>query len=101
MGHNAFSDSCLGIQSGNDLISAVKQMGLPVPGPLLNLAQNGCRKEDLDTVTGWEIIQHLTVAQLKSSLALPGAPRTIATDIGARFGVSPFEIREASLSTTR
>lgn len=100
MGHNAFSDSCLGIQSGNDLISAVKQMGLPVPAPLLDLAQNGCRKEDLDTVTGWEIIQHLTVAQLKSSLAVPGAARTIVTDIGARFGVSPFELREASLSTT-
>ena len=100
MGHNAFSDACLGIQSGNDLITAVKQMGLPVPAPLLDLAQNGCRKEDLDTVTGWEIIQHLTVAQLKSSLALPGAPRTIVTDIGARFGLSPFELREASLSTT-
>ncbi len=96
MGHNAFSDSCLGIQSGNDLISAVKQMGLPVPAPLLDLAQNGCRKEDLNTETGWAIIQHLTVAQLKSSLGLPGAPRTIATDIGARFGVSPFELREAS-----
>ena len=100
MGHNAFSDSCLGIQSGNDLISAAKQMGLPVPAPLLELAQNGCRKDDLDTATGWEIIQHLTVSQLKSSLGLPGAPRTIMTDIGARFGASPFELRETSLSTT-
>ena len=101
MGHNAFSDSCFGIQSGNDLISAAKQMGLPVPPSLLELAQNGCRKEDLDTATGWEIIQHLTVSQLKSSLGLPGATRTIVTDIGPRFGVSPFELREASLSTTR
>lgn len=101
MGHNAFSDSCLGIQSGNDLISAAKQMGLPVPAPLLDLAQNGCRKEDLDTATGWEIIQHLTVSQLKSSLGLPGARPTIMTDIGPRFGVSPFEVREVSLSPTR
>ncbi len=97
MGHNAFSDSCLAIQSGNDLISAVKQMGLNVPGPLLDLAQNGCRNEDLDTATGWAIIQHLTVTQLKSSLGLPGAPRTIAVDIGPRFGASPFALREVSL----
>lgn len=101
MGHNAFSDSCLGIQSGNDLISAAKQMGLPVPAPLLDLAQNGCRKEDLDTTTGWKIIQHLTVSQLKSSLGLPGAPETITTDIGALFGAAPFELREAFLSTTQ
>lgn len=94
MGHNAFSDACLGIQSGNDLISAAKQMGLPVPAPLLDLAQNGCRKEDLNTETGWAIIQHLTVAQLKSSLGLPGAPQMIATEIGPSFGVSPFELRE-------
>lgn len=101
MGHNAFSDSCLGIQSGNDLISAAKQMGLPVPAPLLDLAQNGCRKEDLDTATGWKIIQHLTVSQLKSSLGLPNAPLSITTDIGDRFGGAPFELREAYLSTTR
>jgi len=31
-------------------------MGLPVPGPLLDLAQNGCRSGDLDTREGWAII---------------------------------------------
>lgn len=100
MGHNAFSDSCLGIQSGNDLISAAKQMGLPVPAPLLDLAQNGCRKEDLDTATGWKIIQHLTVSQLKASLGVTGASQKIPTDIGAHFGAAPFELREVPLSTT-
>lgn len=96
MGHNAFSDSCLSIQSGNDLISAVKQMGLPVPAGLLDLAQNGCRAEDLDTRTGWAIIQHVTVAHLRSSLGLAGAPRAITTDLGPAFGASPFEIREVA-----
>ncbi len=95
MGHNAFSDSCLAIQGGNDLISAVKQMGLNVPGPLLELAQNGCRPTDLDTATGWAIIQHLTVAELKSALGLAGGQTGIATEVGARFGPSPFELREA------
>jgi dienelactone hydrolase len=96
MGHNAFSDSCVSIQSGNDLISAVKQMGLPVPGPLLELAQNGCRPGDLDTRKGWTIIQHLTVAQLRASLGLPGASQAITTDLGPAFKEAPFELREVA-----
>ncbi len=94
MGHNAFSDSCLSIQSGNDLISAVKQIGLPVPAPLLDLAQNGCRPGDLDTRQGWAIVQHITVSQLRSSLGLPGASAEINTNLGPAFGGVPFEIRE-------
>jgi dienelactone hydrolase len=96
MGHNAFSDSCLSIQSGNDLISAVKEMGLPVPAGLLDLAQNGCRAGDLDTKVGWAIIQHVTVAHLRSSLNVPGASPAIATDLGAAYKDAPFEIREVS-----
>lgn len=94
MGHNAFSDSCLAIHSGNDLISAAKQIGLPVPAPLLDLAQNGCRPEDLDTETGWAVIQHLTVAQLRFSLDLPGATPTIETELGPRFGAATLELRD-------
>lgn len=94
MGHNAFSDSCLSIQSGNDLISAVKQIGLPVPAQLLDLAQNGCRPDDLDTRKGWAVIQHVTVSQLRSSLHLPGAAPEIATDLGPAFKDAPFEVRE-------
>lgn len=94
MGHNAFSDSCLSIQSGNDLISAVKQMGLPVPAGLLDLAQNGCRPEDLDTKAGWKIVQHITVAQLRSSLGVPGAAPAIATDLGPAFQNASFELQE-------
>lgn len=96
MGHNAFSDSCLSIQSGNDLISAVKEMGLPVPAGLLDLAQNGCRTGDLDTKAGWAIIQHVTVAHLRSSLNVPGASPAIATDLGAAYKDAPFEVREVS-----
>ncbi len=94
MGHNAFSDSCLAIHSGNDLISAAKEIGLPVPAPLLDLALNGCRPEDLDTETGWAIIQHLTVAQLTFSLGLPGASPTIEKELGPRFGRTTFELRD-------
>lgn len=98
MGHNAFSDSCLSIQSGNDLISAVKQIGLPVPAQLLDLAQNGCRPGDLDTREGWAIIQHVTVSQLRYALHLPGAASEITTDLGPGFKDAPLEIREVPAS---
>jgi hypothetical protein len=71
-------------------------MGLPVPGPLLELAQNGCRPGDLDTRKGWTIIQHLTVAQLRASLGLPGASQAITTDLGPAFKEAPFELREVA-----
>ena len=100
MGHNAFSDSCLSIQSGNDLISAVKQIGLPVPGPLLDLAQNGCRPGDLETREGWAIIQHVTVSQLRYALHLPGAAPEITTDLGPAFKNAPLAIREAPAGKT-
>lgn len=96
MGHNAFSDSCLSIQSGNDLISAVKQMGLPVPAGLLDLAQNGCRPEDLDTKMGWTLIQHITVAQLRSSLGVAGAAPMITTDLGPAYKDATFQVSEVA-----
>ena len=100
MGHNAFSDSCLSIQSGNDLISAVKQIGLPVPAQLLDLAQNGCRPGDLDTREGWAIIQHLTVSQLRYALHLPGASQSINMDLGPAFKDAPIELREVMAQGT-
>lgn len=100
MGHNAFSDSCLSIRSGNDLISAVKQIGLPVPAGLLDLAQNGCRPDDLDTREGWAIVQHVTVSQLRTSLGLPGAAAEINTNLGPAFKDAPFEVREVLAAGT-
>jgi predicted dienelactone hydrolase len=100
MGHNAFSDSCLSIQSGNDLISAVKQIGLPVPAGLLDLAQNGCRPADLDTREGWALIQHVTVSQLRYALHLPGAAPEIATSLGPAFQNAPLELREELTTMT-
>lgn len=94
MGHNGFTDMCLSIRSGNDLISAVKQIGLPVPAQLLDLAQNGCGPDDLDTREGWAIVQHITVSQLRSALGLPGAAREISTDLGPAFKEAPFQVRE-------
>jgi dienelactone hydrolase len=100
MGHNAFSDSCLSIQSGNDLISAVKQIGLPVPAGLLDLAQNGCHADDLDTREGWAIVQHVTVSQLRTGLGLPGAAAEINTNLGPAFKDAPFEVREVLVAGT-
>jgi predicted dienelactone hydrolase len=70
MGHNAFSDACLAIRSGTDLIGLAKQLGIGIPDRLLELGRNGCGKEDLGTEEGWRIIQQFTVAELRDAFGL-------------------------------
>jgi predicted dienelactone hydrolase len=74
MGHNAFSDICQPIQQGNDLLGLAVQLGLPIPDRLIELGRDGCEPDSLDTATGWEVIQHFTVAALRDGLGLDTEP---------------------------
>lgn len=85
MGHNAFSDTCLAIRGGNDLVAVAKQIGLPIPERLFALAQDGCSASDLDTRTGWRVIQHFTVAQLKTSLGPDKTPKGLGPNVATAF----------------
>ena len=67
MGHNAFSDACLAIRNGTDLIGIAKNLGIGIPDRLLELGRNGCDDQSLGTKRGWRIIQHFTVAELRAS----------------------------------
>lgn len=84
VGHNAFSDTCLAIRSGNDLVGLAKQLGIGIPQGLLDLARNGCGPEDMDTRAGWAIIQHFTVAGLRSGFGIDRAPHGLG-DKSARL----------------
>ncbi len=85
LGHNAFGDSCLAIRSGTDLILLAKDLGLPIPDRLLDLGRNGCGSEDLDTELGWTVIQHLTVAQLRSAFGTDSDPVGLGAGITTAF----------------
>jgi len=95
MGHNAFSDTCLAIRGGNDLIAVAKNIGLPIPERLFALARDGCTAADLDTETGWRVIQHYTVAHLRASLGVDPAPRGLGAVSASFFDGVAIDYREA------
>ncbi|AKL72752.1 Alpha/beta hydrolase family [Actinobacteria bacterium IMCC26256] len=74
LGHNAFSDACLAIRSGTDLIGIAKGLGIGIPDRLLELGRNGCGADSLGTKKGWQIIQQFTVAELRKDLGINKAP---------------------------
>lgn len=85
VGHNAFSDACLAIRNGTDLIGIAKELGIGIPDRLLELGRNGCAKGDLDTKEGWSIIQHFTVAELRDAFGINRAPVGLAPGIADAF----------------
>lgn len=94
MGHNAFSDTCLAIRGGNDLVAVAKQIGLPIPERLFALAQDGCSPTALDTQTGWRVIQHFTVAQLKSSLGTDRPVKGLGPNVATAFEDVSIDYRQ-------
>jgi predicted dienelactone hydrolase len=94
MGHNAFSDTCLAIRGGNDLVAVAKQIGLPIPERLFALAQDGCSASDLDTRTGWRVIQHFTVAQLRTSLGTDKTPKGLGPNVANAFDGVTLDYRQ-------
>ena len=70
VGHNGFTDTCKQIRDGQDVIQLARDLDFPIPDNLLELGDDGCRKKNLDPATGWQVIQHYTVAQLRDAMGL-------------------------------
>ena len=85
LGHNAFSDACLAIRSGTDLIGIAKGLGIGIPDRLLELGRNGCGADSLATKKGWQIIQHFTVAELRKDLGINKTPIGLASRAAKSF----------------
>lgn len=62
-GHNAFTDICAPIRAQGGLMQYSGK--LPAPDNLLKLGEDGCTNDNLDTATGYAIINQLTIAQLR------------------------------------
>ncbi len=69
-GHNSFTDVCLAVRSGSDLIGLAQSIGFDLPEGLAAGAVDGCQPEAIDTQVGWAITQSFTVAELRAGLGL-------------------------------
>lgn len=69
-GHNSFTDICLSVKGGTDLIGLAQRIGLAIPDNLADGGRDGCEEGSIDTREGWEITQHFTVAQLREAFGV-------------------------------
>lgn len=87
-GHNEFTDICAVIRSGNGLVGFAKANHL-VSDQLLTLGENGCQPTDLDPDRFMPIVQHFTVAELRSAFGIDPQPVGLDDSITSAFGDIP------------
>ncbi len=64
-GHNVFDDVCTVNHAHGGVVTAVKELHLPVPPGLLQLATDGCSRPDQYPPTAWPLIDQVVTAQLR------------------------------------
>lgn len=69
-GHNSFTDICLPVKNGTDLIGLAQRIGFPIPENLAAGGRDGCEEGSIDTEAGWEITQHFTVAEIRDAFGV-------------------------------
>ena len=75
-GHNAFTDICKPIRAGGGLMQYSGK--LPAPDSLLRLGEDGCTPANLDPDTGYAVINHMTVAQLRHVFGIDTSDASLA-----------------------
>lgn len=71
VGHlNAFTEICEIGGAGGGAVGLAREADLPVPPELLELGEDGCQSEALDSPDGWEVVNHFVVAQLREAFGL-------------------------------
>lgn len=77
-GHNAFTDICAPIRAQGGLMQYSGK--LPAPDNLLKLGEDGCTSDNLDTATGYAIINQLTMAQLRYVFGIDKTDASLSSD---------------------
>ncbi len=91
-GHNTFTDVCVVIRQGGGLVKFALDNHFITPG-LAKLALNGCAASDMAPQDFWPIVQHFTVAELRSALGIDPQPVGLGDGIVHAFGSVPVTYR--------
>lgn len=87
-GHNTFTDFCVNLREGRDLIQLALDLGFPIPDRLVELGRNGCAPSDLAPEEAWPIIQHFTVAWVLWHTGVNDAPIGLGDGVATAFPVT-------------
>jgi dienelactone hydrolase len=88
-GHNSFSDVCTVIRAGGGLIEFARRNHL-VADNLLALGLNGCKSTDIAPAQFWPIVQHFTVAELRSVFGQDPHPVGLGDAMTTAFDTTAF-----------
>jgi len=89
-GHNTFTDVCTVIRDGGGLLAYAQQNHL-VADNLVKLGENGCAATDLPPEKFQPVVQHFTVAELRSEFGLDPQPVGLDDSITTAFGDVPVQ----------
>lgn len=77
-GHNSFTDVCAPVRAQGGLLQYAGQ--IPVPEDLLARGDDGCRPENIDPQVAYDVINQLTVAQLREVFDIDGEVATASLE---------------------
>jgi dienelactone hydrolase len=83
-GHNSFTDLCVVTRSGGGLVGLAVKNHL-VGEDVAKLLLNGCEKTALTPEMFWPVVQHFTVAELRSALGIDAQPVGLGDGVSRAF----------------
>jgi dienelactone hydrolase len=84
-GHNVFDDICTINHAHGGVVGAVKELKLPVPTSLLELATDGCSPPDIYPPHAWPLIDQAVTAQLRSDFGQSSSVLGTSASVHAAF----------------
>jgi hypothetical protein len=78
-GHNVFDDICTINHAHGGVVAGVKELHLPVPAALLQLATDGCSPPDTYPPSAWPIIDQAVTSQLRYDFGQTSTPLVLGT----------------------
>ena len=84
-GHNSFTDICLAVANGNDLIGLAARVGIQIPDDLAKGGKDGCSPESTPPATVWAITHNFTVAELREGLGLDDSGAGLGKGVADEF----------------
>ena len=95
-GHNVFDDICTINHAHGGVVAAAKELHLPVPAALLQLATDGCSPPDAYPPTAWPLIDQAVTAQLRYDFGLSSSTLGTGASIDAAFPGIHAQVSTAS-----
>ncbi len=84
-GHNVFDDVCTVNHAHGGVVGAVRQLHLPVPPAILQLATDGCSPPDAYPPTAWPLIEQAVTAQLRYDFGQSSSPLVSSSSLDSSF----------------